>query len=93
MSGLFTELARCQLCRVNASRVVHLRSLNAAPAHRPLPTCFTCSFGLTAAAEALCAQLQLPDQTCADLWCDFFLLGRAASWTFHMGLQDRLVVL
>lgn len=28
----------------------------------------SCSFGLTAAAEALCAQLHLPDQTCIDLW-------------------------
>lgn len=30
---------------------------------------FLFNFGLTAAAEALCAQLRLPDDTCADLWC------------------------
>ena len=30
------------------------------------PFLFNC--GLTAAAEALCSQLQLPDDTCADLW-------------------------
>jgi hypothetical protein len=29
---------------------------------------FLFNFGLTAAAEALCSQLQLPDDTCADLW-------------------------
>lgn len=35
---------------------------------------FLFNFGLTAAAEALCAQLQLPDDTCADLWCALLLV-------------------
>lgn len=38
------------------------------PTAADLLTCNPCSFGLTAAAEALCAQLHLPDQTCIDLW-------------------------
>ena len=30
---------------------------------------FVFNFGLTQAAEQLCALLQLPDQECTDLWC------------------------
>ncbi|KAL4423026.1 hypothetical protein ABPG77_002060 [Micractinium sp. CCAP 211/92] len=57
----------------------------------PLWWCITCpivlgmlapfvfNYGLTAAAEALCAQLQLPDDTCNDLWWSAFALALALS--------------
>ncbi|KAL4858835.1 hypothetical protein ACK3TF_001224 [Chlorella vulgaris] len=36
---------------------------------------FIFNFGLTAAAEALCSQLQLPDDTCSDLWWGAFAVA------------------
>ncbi|PSC70938.1 hypothetical protein C2E20_5704 [Micractinium conductrix] len=36
---------------------------------------FVLNYGLTAAAEELCAQLQLPDQACTDLWWGAFALA------------------
>lgn len=36
---------------------------------------FLFNFGLTAAAEQLCALLELPDQECLDLWWGAFALA------------------
>lgn len=41
---------------------------------------FVFNYGLTAAAEALCAQLQLPDDTCNDLWSAFGGLSIGQGW-------------
>ncbi|KAL4428293.1 hypothetical protein ABPG75_002382 [Micractinium tetrahymenae] len=72
--------------RAGASAVVLLM---AGPT--PLWWCITCpivlgmlapfifNYGLTAAAEALCAQLQLPVDTCNDLWWSAFALALALS--------------
>lgn len=40
---------------------------------------FLFNFGLTAAAEQLCALLQLPNQACTDLWWGAFALALVLS--------------